>query len=174
MNNKFSYFCCAVLMLFLNSCGDSSPDLTGRDVAKLQREENMVLRSDELIPILGTYSGAPQNNTGLYLIREDRWLSFELVLTMHNVSVGDTGTIDSIVVPELSGSARQWIEGTGVYTELEVESGSYNPQTRRIYLKFKNASVSLEGYFINDEVHANWNSSLRGDIAGRVSVKKVD
>ncbi len=156
----------------LSSCGGPSSSLTPRDVNKLQREENTALRSDELIPILGTYSGEPQNRNGLYLQREDRWFRFELILTMHNVAIEDPTAIDAIVVPQLGGSARQWIEGTNTYIQLEVESASYNPQTQKIYLKFKDSPLSLEGIIEDNQISANWNSSLRGDIAGKVLVKK--
>ena len=161
-------------MLILNSCGGSSSGLTSRDVNKLQREENTILRSDELIPILGKYSGEREDAHGLYLTREDRWVRFDLILTLHSVSVDDPGTADAIVVPQLGGSAKQWIEGTETYIELEVESGSYNPQTQRIYLKFVHSSISIEGVFLGDGmIEGNWNSSLRGDIAGKIFVKKI-
>ena len=160
------------LLWILNSCGGPSSILTPRDVNKLQREENTALRSDELIPVLGTYAGLPENHNGLYLQREDRWFKFELILTVHNVSVEDSGTIDAVVVPQLGGSAKQWIEGTDTYIQLEVESGSYNPQTQKIYLKFKDSSLSLEGVIENNQIFANWNSSLRGDIAGKIVVQK--
>ena len=159
-------------VLFLNSCGDVSPNLTSRDLTKLQRQESTELHTDELIPILGKYSGLPEEKKGLYLKREDRWVKFELFLTMHNVAVEDDASVDSIVLPQLSGSAKQWLDGGDTYIELEVESGSYNPKTRKIYLTFKNTSLSLEGFLGIDGIHANWNSSLRGDIAGEVHVEK--
>ena len=156
-----------------SSSGDSSfAPLTSRDLTKLQREENAALHSDELIPILGTYSGVPDEGSGLYLKREDRWVKFELFLTMHTQAIEDEMSVDSIILPQLSGSAKQWLEGSHTYIELEIESGTYNPRTRKIYLTFKNTSLSLEGFLGNDGIHANWNSSLRGDIAGVVHLQK--
>ena len=158
-----------------NSSSDESSfaPLTSRDLTKLQREENAALHSDELIPILGTYSGVPDEESGLYLKREDGWVKLELFLTMHTQAIEDEMSVDTIILPQLSGSAKQWLPGSNTYIELEIESGTYNPRTRKIYLTFKNTSLSLEGFLGNDGIHANWNSSLRGDIAGIVHVQKA-